>query len=88
MRNLRFTFISLLLLLAVVLATARQAAAATRAEAPVADAGIERAIRHYRATTLQLRGTMGVPTRFPALGRVSTLRARSIWRYRAVAATR
>jgi len=88
MRTLRLSLISLLVVLAIVLATARATGAATKAEAPVADAGIERAIRHYRATTLQLRGTMGVPSRFPALGRVSPSRARTIWRHRADAAGR
>jgi hypothetical protein len=87
MRNLRLILISVLVVLAIVLAAARPAGAATKAEAP-SDAGYARAIRHYRMTTLELRVVMGVPTRFPALGRVSLRRARRIWRHRAVAATR
>jgi len=88
MRTLRISLISLLVVLAIVLATARQVGASTKAEAPVSDGGLVRAIRHYRATTLELRGVMGVPSRFPSPGRVSLLRVRSIWHVRADAAAR
>ena len=88
MRTLRLSLLSLLVVLAMLLASARDVGASTKAEAPIADGGIARAIRHYRATTVQLRTMMGVPSRFPRLGRVSLRRARSIWHRRAVAAVR
>jgi len=75
MRILRLSLISLLLALALMLAAAQHG-------------GIERAIRHYRSTTIELRSLMGVPSRFPAIRRVSVRRVRSIWHYRADAASR
>ena len=86
MRTLRLSLLTFLVALAIVLATAQSTLAATKAEAPTSDGGIERAIRHYRSTTLELRGVMGVPSRFPTLGHVGLRRAWSIWHRRAAAA--
>ena len=88
MRTLRLSLLTFLVVLATMLATTRSTFAATKAEAPVSDAGIERAIRHYKTTALELRGVMNVSSRFPGVRRVSLRRAWSIWHRRAAAARR
>src|SRR4051812_491770 len=83
MRTLRPHFLAVLIALALALAAVQpSAAASSRAVEP--ETYLVKKIRHYRATTVQLRIVMGKPTTLRRVGRVSIRRAHRIWRRRAV----
>jgi hypothetical protein len=84
MRTFQLHLLATLVAVALVLAIADTAVAATKNEANP-DAGLINAIRHYRTTTLTLQGVMGRRGRYARLGNGNLQRARKIWRHRAVA---
>ena len=83
MRTLRPHLLAVLIALAFALAAVQPSAAATsRAVEP--ETYLVKRIRHYRATTVDLRSMMGKPTTLRRVRHVSLRKAHKIWRRRAV----
>jgi len=85
MRILRTHLFAVAVLAATALALSGGVAPAGARTSVEIDAGLYKAIRHYRATTFRLRLVMGGPApRFRRLRHVSLHRLRTVWRHRAV----
>src|SRR6059036_2158582 len=89
MRILRSYLLALFAVLAVTLAVQHGGTAASAHATVHIDAGIARAIRHYRVTTLRLQSVMGRRVvELRPIKHASLRRARTIWWRRAVAVRR
>ena len=88
MRTLRTSFLALLAALALTLAFEDGGSAASARTFQEVDAGVVKAIRHYRVTTMRMHALMGQPVRLRPLKHASLHRAKKIWWRRAVSARR
>jgi hypothetical protein len=88
MRTLRPYLVALIAAPTIALAVPHAGTAASARATQKVDAGIARAIRHYRVTTLRLKYVMGRPMRARPVKHASLRRAHRIWRRRAVAVRR
>jgi len=88
-RTLRTSFFAIFLAPALALAFATGSAADSARVTVRVDAGLVKAIRHYRVATLHLQSVMGAPVaHLEPLRHASLERARTVWRRRAVAVRR
>jgi hypothetical protein len=89
LRNLRLYLLAFFFAPAIALAIAHNGTAGSAHATVKVDAGLVKAIRHYRATTRRLQLVMGHSVhRFRPLRHASLHRARTIWWRRAVAVRR
>jgi hypothetical protein len=88
MRILRTSLLALFAALALTFAFEDGGVAASARTSQEADAGLTRAIRHYKVTTGRMHSLMGRQVRLRPLKHASLHRARTVWWRRAVRARR